>query len=98
MHIRSYVVALALAGAALVPTIASADTGDELTVIGNPRTTRYYDAGGNYTGSSTTTSPMTVIGDDITVIGNPRATQYYDASGNLTGTSTTTSPMTIIGD
>jgi len=104
MHVRSYIprliAGLVMTGALLVPTVANADTDTDggLTVIGNPRTTRYYDASGAYAGSSTTTSPITVIGDGLTVIGNPRSTQYYDAAGDYIGSSTTTSPITIIGD
>ena len=105
MQIRSYraglaplVAGLALGGALLVPTVASADNGSGITVIGNPRTTSYYDADGNYIGTSTTTDDVTVLGDGITVIGHPTTTQYYDASGNPTGSSHTTQPLTVIGN
>jgi len=103
MQLRSYVprliAGIALGSALLVPTVASADTDNGgLVVIGNPRTTSYYDATGTYAGSSRTTQDITLLGDGLTAIGNPTTTQYYDANGNYAGSSRSRQDLTVLGD
>jgi hypothetical protein len=104
MHIPSYVprliAALALGGALLVPAVASADGSSGIQILGNPRTTSYYDASGNYVGYGTTTDDVTVLGNGtgMTVAGNPTTTTIYDTSGRRVGTAHTSDDVTVLGN